>query len=425
MMGRVWRLLGARGLTVAALVVGSVPGFVLSFLIVVFKPIQEADAFLLANTASLLGIGVFASAVEAAVIAAASRELSHSRAVGHRALWSVAMRALVQFGPPSLASFFVVAWAFSVTSGGAVDFLALAVQCAPFALVPVVACASAVWSGYLVGRGSVIPVMFSTIFRGAPTLALLLALNPSILVLSASFLVGEMLRLLMLWGIASRHTATGDQAPSALPFPRTRALWAQALSQSLAQVNSLVGRFFILSGPVGSASVGEVAHRVYQAGLQVTNGAIVLPSLSRMPEVFTGDAAQSRRLIRGRVAVIGGSSAALAALGIAAAGGVALWLAPTEPELSRGLAWALALLASLPVAALAIWAARALILSELQPYLVVSSLVGLAATVITGFALVGPLGAFSGILASIAGQLAGAVVGLGVVYARSARYFRS
>jgi hypothetical protein len=396
-----------RAASLGFLVLGAAPGLILPFALPIVAGTAVSDALLLALSIALIVSGIFAASVEAAFAAEIAVVRREGAAPTMRSVAASGLRSLGTSSWAAAAAYLALAAGYSLVDRDATVRIA---STSPLALVPIIAIAAAPWSGCLVAFSRLNGLLFSTFFRTAPAL-LVLALGGGLLLLSLALACGEAARCLYLgWRVHVLLRANGGPATTLAPM-QARQLWAQFSGQVVAQGAPALSRVFLVAGPAGSVTSGELANRIYQAAYQVVNSIVVLPEIPNLPAAFRGRrsgwetrAASLRRVLVPAIAV---------AAAVAALAAVLAWASLAhERSWSLGATWSMILLTGLPFAAASTWAGRSLLVLRHASLLPVIAAVSLGAAALAGISLFSPLGAVSAPIALAVGQIVSGVLGV-------------
>jgi hypothetical protein len=402
-----------RLFSVAAIIIGSVPGFLLPVALVWKLDPNQSDVFLLALSISTLIGTITGYSYEASMLVSIGRGMVVGARITQPELIAFRRRAtllgIVVTVPlfPALCFFYGI-----VGGGGHINFFALFLGCCPLAIVAVFMCASSVWAGYLTARRRLPAVFFSSIFRGSPNLIGVVFIH-GIFWLSLVYGFGEFCRYLYLASVSRRDlrrnireqatTGGSEEGEVNLLVPPTlRSLIHQMTSMALSQAGPIVMRVFLIMGPAGTVSAGEVANRIYSGGYQLSNSGIVMPMVATFPSAVLarGKRVAKKEIKRGikRILLANLALSILTAIGVLT---LLLVAKHANYRFEEGLRWSLILLAALPFLGLNVWAARGLVLAyrtAILPWLALGSLCVTGAVAATLFWVIGPVAAILGIL---------------------------
>ncbi|WP_155900379.1 hypothetical protein [Microbacterium sp. 11MF] len=399
-----------RWLPALSLATGALPGVLLPFALPGMIGLEASDRILLAFSISMIISGVFATGVEASLLS----EVSRLRVDGHlptlRSVSRAAIRCFARLIVPAVATFFLLRAVYAVVDGEASERLfALDIDYL-FCLSAASAILAAPWSGTLVALAKPAPVLFSTFFRGGPSLiVLLLTSEPTYIVVS--LVVGELMRVLFLrWRVSVALSREGEGID--IGIPARRELFAQSGAQILSQLAPVLARFIFVLGPVGTISAAEMALRIYQIAYQIVYSLFVLPLLPQLAGIAQAGS-RATRLIRSttkRLLAIAAVATILTTIGVVGAALLNTELNVTVTTVSTGLLWSTALLASLPAATLNVWAARGLVTARTARLLPLVSLSALITCALVGFGGQPLMGSVAGVVGlSVSQVVAGAL----------------
>lgn len=395
-------------LQLSALGIGSAPGFAVPFIANVRLAPSSADGFLLGVAISIIVMGITTTSFEASMIGALSRQGERAMVISEASLRQVAWRGATRSAPLSLGCYGLIATTYGVINQSAPGFLLSLIGVSIIALVPVIATSAGTWSAVLIVEGRSWVVIASSFFRGGPAIALLLLENsPSVILLGASYVLGEVGRLLLLNFVARRASGVGLSGVS-IELPARKELGHQYAAAAVAQGAPFFARVLFALGPPGTIALAESANRVYSALLQVANSAIVLPAVSSMRLLLSSP---NKKPWASAVRVL-----VLKLTALSLAGALLLLFARSyaphgvRAALDGPFLWSLLFLVGLPFAGYSLWASRVLVARGLSVVLFRSSVWSLIAAVACGicaFRLVGPVG---GVYAIVVVQVVGSAL---------------
>ncbi|MGN6274235.1 MAG: hypothetical protein ACTHMQ_14220 [Protaetiibacter sp.] len=389
------------------LVLGAAPGLVLPFALPVVAGTEISDALLLALSIALIVSGIFAASVEAAFAAEIAVVRRDGAAPTMRSVAVTGLRSLRTSSWVAVIVYFALAAGYSLVDHDATVRIA---STWPLALVPIIAIAAAPWSGFLVAFSRLNGLLFSTFFRTAPAL-LVLTLGAGLFSLSLALACGEAVRCgYLAWRVRVLVRTNRAATTTLAPVP-SRQLWVQFSGQVVGQGAPALARVFLVAGPPGSVTSGELANRIYQAAYQVVNSVVVLPEIPNLPAVF-GDpqgGTKARMASLRRVLL----PATVIACAVAALALVLAWASLAyESSWSLGAMWAIILLVGLPFAAASTWAGRSLLVLKRANLLPAIATASLGAAALAGISLFPLLGAASAPVALAVGQIASGTLGV-------------
>lgn len=402
------RIVG-RLLPVVALFLGSAPSFALPFVLASSVGTQISDVFFLGVSITQILGAVLNGTYDSALMAVIGAHAAVHTAVPVRSLVRMAGRGAVLSALPTIVGYPLLAIAFTAASSGRINLADLIGECWPLVLVPIVAATASAPLAYLYARGMLVPGFMSSIFRGAPCVAIAF-LGGGVVELTLAFLLGEVLRLLFLSALAGRRARRAELgADTLVPVepPRLSSLLHQGTSTAVSQLVFLLVRGVLAAGPTGSITVGEIALRINGAANQIVNSGIVLPKLAALPSELVHKSAREIRgaLVRSGIALaaLSGGLAVVVALGIT---GVLVVPGFVETHSIRdGLLWTFVILFAIPLTAVGTLAVRALVLAHLARFLTPIAVATLLAAALTCLVGVGLVGGVAAIAAFVAGQL--------------------
>jgi hypothetical protein len=399
-----------RLLSVGAISVGSIPSLILPVVLVTKLPARESDLFLLALSVSTLVGSITASSYEASMLVAVGRAIAGGNYISRCALRALLRRAIIlgialtMICYPALCEVYAAA-----AHSKSITFEMLYVDCSPLIMVAIIMCASSVWAGFLTARRRLPSVFFSSFFRGSPNLVGVFIVH-TVFTLSLVYTLGELVRYIYLEAIARRdlrhyegHLPMSETAPAlSWEMPSLRSLLHQMTSMALSQATPVLTRVFLVMGPAGTVSAGEVANRIYSGGAQLSNSGVVMPMVASFPgEVLGGDAQSAGKATRtGIIKILVNNSILSALMGLGVVISLVFVRGSTQ-RLEKGLVWSLILILALPALGLNIWAGRGLVLARRTSSLPVLALISLAVSAVVALALfwvIGPVAAMLGVL---------------------------
>ncbi len=298
--------------TLGATVVAFAPGFCVPFL-VPFR-LEQADAavFFLGYAVSMVVINTIGNAVETASIGASTLAIAKADRLSIRS-FNRAVRDI--FVVSAVGCLIVFPLGVVIFSVGDVALNELILTLVVLSLYPVIYALSCVFSGYVIAIGAVAYAISSQAARALPALGLLVFMDSvSIVILAASFSIGELMRAAALLGktfAQSSGASVGAGRETSLALDVRGVLW-QAGSLFAGQGVPVINRVFLL--PFGPAALVayELSERMFGALNQfVTTGIVLrrLPQWSKSlltlsPEVRHQVSSDIRRTV-GVAAVLG------------------------------------------------------------------------------------------------------------------------
>ncbi|WP_133092141.1 hypothetical protein [Gordonia polyisoprenivorans] len=409
------------------MLVGSVPGLLLPFVVISIYGPDRADIFLLGVSAAVAVFSVFASTYEAAMVAAFGAQ----RSIGAPYTVSDIRRAqrhgmrLVVVGAVLIYPMLMYIYA---AMGGLKDpFTSILVPCLPLALYPIVGVLSAVWTGLLTANSNLVPVFLSYGVRAIlPIIAC--AVDLPIVGVSIFYVLGEVCRLVFVSAHGGKilqspqqenvgDKSNGCDAPGryphslgdegvrqseargapALQLPTWRSWSMQVTSMGISLISGMVPRLVMSYGPPGSISTADAAEKIYLGANQVTLSGVILPSVAKLPLKVTGEESKAiRRFLTRQAASVFGISSAVAGIVMLAC----YLMARVNPDwlpdrISSALSWATIFLIATPFMSFNVWASRVIVLANVTRFLPLLSIVMLSASALSAVALFsrfGPVG---------------------------------
>lgn len=355
-------------LTSVAALVALVPGFVLPFVVSLQLGAERADRALLASSIGMSIGAVIGNAIEVNSIVEFGRLLGQGKGASRAAQRAYQLKILrfaaVVVPPAGVALALVYGW----NAADRDDFYGLA---AVFLLVPATTAISSVKAGQVIAAGGAsVSILVQSLRTVVPLALVLIWPGVPLVLFAAGFCLGELARLLVLTVAARRLTAHLSVVDEPLGH---RGLFWQSASLATTQSGPVTDRAFLNTAPAGAISSYEMADKLFYAGLQFVNAALLTRRVARWAQVGSLPAGQGARAIRRDLWVLGVGAAVVAALG-ALVCVVTLVVFPIPSAWRPGLLWAVILLVSLPMAVLNAAAARLFVIGGRQSLLIRFSL---------------------------------------------------
>lgn len=381
-----------------AMLLGSLPGFIVPIVVISRLPPNSSDSLLLAISIALVVTTIAGSTLEASYTARAINLIGAGLTPARSAMVAAILRS-ASFGAIGTAALYpALSLVYGLSSGRTDLTVTLLTSLLPIALAAPISCASAPIVGTLVANGRIPRVLISQAFKGLPAILAVL-LTTEITVIALVIVAGEALRTWYLFkGVEHAAPATGR-----MEFPKIVTLLNQIGSVSISQLLPIYVRAALASAGLGAISSGDMAIRLYSGANQVMSSAVVLPAVAAVPKHIreSADARQYSKtvvLLMLRTARSGAIVAAVLATATVAAyfGADKLGL---DDDLITGLSWAPILLTALPSLGLNILGSRILLMHGISwpfPLIALTSLTvavgvgqisGSAVGAILGFAL--------------------------------------
>jgi len=345
---------------VAALVL--FPGFAFSFVLSWLVGTSRSDELLLAASVSLTLTNVVGNAIEANSVAEMGRLIGRGTPPGRQVLRSYSRRIFLFALATCVAVGLPLTIVYALRRTDPYQFAALAGVMRLMALVGGV---SSAFSGLNIAHGKVaLPISLQSLRTVVPIVLVLAWPTAPLYVYAAGFVLGELVRLTILYRTA-RRLPSSDEA-EALP---TRGLVWQSASALTAQSGPVTDRIFLARSPVGSLSSYEMADKLFFAASQVVNLGLVVRRLSRWARLPSYEPAAGRAMFRKDFGVLLAVNVAVGVVG----SGVCL-LASTFDFLPspwlQGLRWGSILFLSMPFSLCISCGGRMLIIARRQRLLV-------------------------------------------------------
>jgi len=274
---------------VAALVL--FPGFAFSFVLTWLVGTARSDELLLAASVSLTLTNIVGNAIEANSVAEMGRLIGRGTPPGRAVLRSYTRRILLFALASCVAVGGPLTVVYALRRPDPVSFAGLAAVMLLMALVGGVASA---FSGLNIAHGKVtLPISLQSLRTIVPIVLVLAWPTAPLVVYAAGFVLGELVRLTILYRSARRLPTSTETAE--LP---TRGLVWQSASALTAQSGPVTDRIFLARSPVGSLSAYEMADKLFFAAAQVVNLGLVVRRLSRWARLPSYEPAAGRAMIR-------------------------------------------------------------------------------------------------------------------------------
>ena len=390
--------------SLAGLLIGSIPGFLLPFLLTEQWQIDTAATFLLAMSTTLLVSSIFAASLEVTLISKIGSRQASGVETTESSLRAAGARGILLFAIPSLLVYAVLGYTYS-TLTPTISFAELMISCWPLALVPVLNSFTAPLSAFLFASGRLGLTYATAFLRGAPAVVAVF-FTTDLTALSTAYLAGEAMRGLLLFAACRFLCARHSSENLAL---RISDIAHQVTSNALGQGMPLIAQAAFASSGAAAIAQGAIALRIYASSTQVVVSAVAMPQVIRFPTLVRGKSEEEIRRSLGHDALHlvlwTCSLAALASLAV-------LLLVGTASNLLgqytlNGLVWSLPLLLGLLPYVLNYCAGRGLIVAGLSRLLPRCAIVGLILGGIT-CAILLPLGGLAALWALLVSTVAGA-----------------
>jgi len=266
---------------------------------------------------------------------------------------------------------------------------------APLPAMTVLAARASVSTGALIASGDYIAPLAAQGLRTSAA-ACLVAFGAPAWWVPLALCIGEVGRLLAMEHRAQRRSDLNGAGGGHFRAPTLGGLVAQSASMLTSNLNPVVDRLFLASGPAGGIVSYETADRLFFGVSHALNSGTILPVVRRWPRLIGQDLMSIRRTLRGDVRGLAllCCVVALVATPLCYAG----FLGTRRLELdalNTGFLWAMLQMVSLPFTLLNTMGARLIILTRRAHWLVGIAGAALAINVIADavfFRLLGPIG---------------------------------
>ena len=344
--------------TVGASVVGLSPGLLLPFAVSFLYALNDSDLMFLALSLSLVMMNVVVAAIEANTVAAYGRFLSEGTEPHFRELRHYAVRSLVRSLPVIVLGIPLIFLTYASRDGRWYEAISLT---ALLMAVPIMGCFTAIPSGALIAHGRAALAIATQGLRSAlPLLVLLVAPGSPLLVIAAFYVVGEIIRFIVLFTVLKRIRSNARKSNLVSDPMDPRGLLWQISATGVSQANPVVDRFFLAGAGSGDITSYELADKIYFSIYQLIYSGMVLRRLGRWSTFAEGEDSHLFRQYRRDIGTLVAVAAVLVVLmSTLLIGATTANLVPLNWE--EGVLWSLIILPSAPLSIIMITSMRFLV----------------------------------------------------------------